>query len=180
MSGKPEEPGLSDKATKSSGTELVVKQPAFLARPGSVSREIEFQSLWFTLARLSWMSLVVVPGDEGGSSAFIATALADIGRRLRVAPVTFLVMAGPIDYASAGRLVASVARPHGPGDNREPSRGRVIVAIPPVLTEPLGIAVTEAADAVVVCIERGRTRMQSVQRTIDMIGRDRIVGCVLV
>ena len=169
-----------DKESKVPGTDLVVKEPAFLARRGDASREIEFQSLWFTLARMPWRSLVVVPAGEGGSAAAVATALADVGRRLRSSPVTFLVMAGPIDYASAGKIVASVARPPDDVRQRRAPHGRVIVAIPPVVTEPLGIAVTDAADAVVLCIERGRTRSPSARRTIEMIGRDRIVGCVLV
>lgn len=171
---------MKDTEAKVPGTELVVKEPAFLARRDGASREIEFQSLWFTLARMSWRSLVVVPAGEGGSAAAVATALADVGRRLRTSPVTFLVMAGPIDYASAGKIVASVARPPDDSSGGSASHGRVIVAIPPVVTEPLGIAVTDAADAVVLCIERGRTRSPTALRTIAMIGRDRIVGCVLV
>ena len=142
-------------------------------------REIEYQSLWFTLTRSPWRSLAVVPADEHGSAASVATVLADVGRRLRASPVTFLVMAGPLDFASAGRIVASIARP-----DEEPSRSdgpqpRVIIAIPPVVVDPLGIAITDAVDAVLLCIERGKTRTPSALRTIEMIGRDRIIGSVL-
>jgi hypothetical protein len=171
---------LAKKAQKEPGTELVVKGPAPLAHVRPETREIEVQGLWFTLGRIPWRSLVVVPGGEGGSAAAVATALADVGRRLRVSPVTFLVMAGPIDYASAGRIVASVAAPTGETDEPGAKQGRVIVAIPPVVSEPLGIAITDAADAVVVCVEKGKTRMPSVRRTIELIGRERIVGCVLI
>jgi hypothetical protein len=180
MRGGQEECPLVDKETKWPGTEMVLKEPAGLLLRGDVSREIEFQSLWFTLARIPWRSLVVVPGDENGSSAAVATALADVGRRLRNGPVTFLVMGGSIDYASAGRIVASVAGPPGEVRGATGSSGRVIVAIPSVVTEPLGVAVTDAADAVVLCVEKGRTRTPSALRTIEMIGRDRIIGCVLV
>ncbi len=181
MKAEPEVASLGDRQAKSPGTELVVKEPAVLAlRGGGASREIEFQSLWFRLARMPWRSLVVVPGDENGSAAAVATSLADVGRRLRNGPVTFLVMAGPIDYASAGKIVASVAGPPVEASESKAAQGRVIVAIPPVVKEPLGIAVTDAADAVVICVEKGKTRTPSALRTIEMIGRDRIVGCILV
>lgn len=171
---------LDTKQPKESGWELVVREPSALARRPPEARDIEFQGLWFRLARIPWRSLVVVPADEGGSSAAVATALADVGRRLRSSPVTFLVMAGPIDYASAGKIVESMAAPAGEVRDASAPYGRVIVAIPPVVSEPLGIAVTDAADAVVLCIEKGRTRSPSARKTIDMIGRGRIVGCVLV
>jgi hypothetical protein len=171
---------LTESEARSPGTKLVVREPGLLAHLRGRLPQTEFQSLWFTLVRTPWRSLVVVPADEGGSAVAIATALADVGRRLRSAPVTFLVMAGPIDYASAGRIVASVAEPHGGRSDPGAHVGRLIVAIPPVVAEPLGIAVTDAADAVLICIEKGRTRMPSARRTIDMIGRDRIIGCVLV
>jgi len=33
---------------------------------------------------------------------------------------------------------------------------------------------------VVLCIEKGRSRLASVRRTIELIGRDRIRGCIFV
>ena len=129
-------------------------------------REIEYQPLWFTLSRLPWRSLAVVPADENGSAAFVAIALAEVGRRLRSPPVTFLVMAGPLDYASAGRIVSAVARPARESREFEGPEARVIIAIPPVVTEPLGIAITDAVDAVVLCIERGKSTTPSARRTI--------------
>ena len=56
MTVEPEVASLSDKEAKGPGTDLVVKEPAPLAVRGGASREIEFQSLWFTLARMPWRS----------------------------------------------------------------------------------------------------------------------------
>jgi hypothetical protein len=55
-----------------------------------------------------------------------------------------------------------------------------VIAISSVITEPLGLGATAAADAVIVCIERGRTRLADARRTIELVGRDRIAGCYLV
>lgn len=156
-----------------------------LRRATSVARrervlEGQLQGLWFTLARFKWRSIVFVPSDVDGSTAGIATALADVGRRLRSSPVTFLVMAGSIDYASAGRFVTSVAG-NGPlelADDETPS-SRVIVAVPPVIVEPLALAVIDAADAVVLCVRQGSTRLADASRAVELIGRERIIGYVI-
>lgn len=142
------------------------------------AREADFQGLWFTLARMPWSSLVLVPADDGESAAGVAVALADVGRRLRGAPVTFLVMAGAVDYASAARFVSAVAR--GEPEVQPASRAaRVVVSVPPVVAHPLALAVTDAADAVALVVRKGVTHRREAARTVDLIGRDRLVGCVL-
>lgn len=57
---------------------------------------------------------------------------------------------------------------------------RLIISIPAVVSEPLGLAATQVADVIVLTIEMGRTRIADAQRTIDLIGRERIAGCFLV
>jgi hypothetical protein len=57
---------------------------------------------------------------------------------------------------------------------------RLVIAIPAVVSEPLGLAATQLADAIVLTVEIGRTKIADAQRTIDLIGRERIAGCFLV
>ena len=140
--------------------------------------ESHYQELWFALARSRWSSLAVVPADSGYSAAGVVAKLADVGRRLRNTPVTFLVMAGEIEFPSAGKFVSAVGRNDAlAGD--EPSPARVVIAVPSVIVEPLALAVTEAADAVVLYVRNGVTHRKSVARTIELVGRERILGCVL-
>lgn len=89
---------------------------------------------------------------------------------------------------------AGPAEPEAPGAPERPGTGegrgdqallvssgaRIIISIPAVVTEPLGLATTMNADAVVVCIELGKTRMADARRTVELIGRERIAGCFLV
>ncbi len=58
--------------------------------------------------------------------------------------------------------------------------GRLVIAIPPVVDDPLGIGVARRADVVIVVVEMGRTSAGDVRRTLELIGRDRIAGCVVV
>ncbi len=152
--------------------------PGALRKAGAAGRD--YQQLWFTLARQHWRSLVLVPADEGGSAAAIAASLADVGRKLRATPVTFLIMADPLDFESAAKVIGALDLTRQGGEPLAvATAGKVIVAIQPVVTEPLGLAVTEAADAVVLCIDVGRTRLAAARRTIELIGRERIAGTVL-
>lgn len=141
----------------------------------------DIQALWFALAHRRWMSLALVPADEGGSAVGVATSLVEVGRRLHDGPVTFFVMVDPVDYGSAGKIISAVtAAGRATSALAVAPKGKVIVAVKPVVSEPLGLAVTQGADAVVLCIERGRDRLAAARRTIEMVGRDRIAGCLLI
>lgn len=57
---------------------------------------------------------------------------------------------------------------------------RLIIAIPPVVDEPLGVAVAHHADGVVLAIRLGKTTFEEARRTIDLVGREKILGCFIV
>jgi hypothetical protein len=176
LDGTEPEGTLSERGEKPERKDLVLRAQAPLVRRDP-AWESEYQGLWFTLGRVPWRTLVLVPAGEGESAAGVAAALASVGRQFRQAPVTFLVVSGPIDYSSAGKFVSAVAgRTAQPDD---PPSSRVIVAVPPVVADPLALAVTDSADAVVICVRAGATHLAAADRTIEMIGRDRIVGCVM-
>jgi hypothetical protein len=186
----------------------VVREVASLLGGGAAATDAprrDFQKLWFALARNDWRSVVFVPGDEGGSAASAATALADVGKKLHELPVILFVMANPADYWPAMQMVHAAAdlageaeaqrRPPKPLDYASavqvvtdttarhralrPPTGKVIVAVQSVISEPLGLAVTQAADAVVLHVELARTRLASLRTTIELVGRERIAGCIL-
>ena len=135
----------------------------------------EYQELWFALSRDPWRTVVLVPADRGISAVYIAEALGDVARWLREPPATIMTMSDPLDYVEATQLSHRI-----PTEDPGGTSGKVIVAVQPVVVEPLGLAVTRTADAVVLCIEKGRSRLASVRRTIELIGRDRIRGCIFV
>ena len=158
---------------------IVRRANTALDRPRS-RRDLEIESLWFRLARLQWRTLVLVPADEGASAVEVTAALADVGRRLRAGPVTFLLLSNPMDYSAAGKIVRAVGGRRGAaGAEEEHTEGRLLIAIPPVVTEPLGLAVTEVADAIVLCVERGESRLRFAERTVELVGRDRILGALM-
>ena len=89
--------------------------------------------------------------------------------------------------ATAGRspvepLVPTSALGPALGDRTERpgATAQVIVALEPVVSNPLGIAIALAADAALLCVTLGETPVVSARRTVEMIGRERFLGCVVV
>lgn len=127
----------------------------------------EHHELWFSIAPRQWRSLVLVPCHASGSTVELAHALAEVGRRLHGPPV-IAIDAAPLDYDGAAMVSAVLTR-------RDDDTRR-IVSIPPVTVEPLGVAIAQAADGVVLGVELGKSLLPIARRTIELIGRERIVG----
>jgi hypothetical protein len=136
----------------------------------------ECQQLWFMLARSRWRSIALVPADEGGSTAALAASLAEVGRQLREGAVTALQLPR-LDYITASGIADAIAAA-GRGEG-VPENLQVIIALPPVLDDPLGVAIAHAADAAVLCVDMKRSRLKSARRTIELVGRERFVGSIL-
>jgi hypothetical protein len=155
---------------------LIQKQAVapLAAAPGRTSQE-----LWLSLARRSWRSAVLVPAEGRGTVAASAAGLAEVGRRLQLTPVT-AVEAAELDYDGVAQLVRRIAalRLTHLGALPVPPE-QLVVAIPSVLREPLGVAVAREADVVVLCLQLGRTSLAGARRTIEVIGLDRFAGCLL-
>ena len=148
----------------------------------------ELESVWLQL-RGAWSWIVVVPTGADYSSAPFAHALARVGARLSVHPVEF-IEASHLDVDSAARLFARL----GPstlsressdaaafvGQSWAPPISKTIVALESPLsnwfTRPLALA----SDGVVVCVRRGRDRVDNLRSTIRVFGADRIACCVFI
>lgn len=153
----------------------------------------ELQELWFATRRRPWRSLVVVPASPGRSALPIALALAEVGGVIRMSPVQ-LVDASGMDLNRIAVLAMDITgEPAGSswtsgsgGPSREIGSSRyhderaMIVAIDSVLANPLAVPLALAADAVLLMVEYGATDLASAHHTLELIGRERVVGAVLV
>ena len=171
---------------------------------GAEIPSVQLQQLWVTmLRRRAWSSLAVVPADTGGSAVSTARGLAALAeqhlrRRLTVVAPDEL---GSLDelptfmpalavQEPAERLEASAweigLRESVRMRTQHPELGEltrapsVIVALDPVATNPLGIAVASAVDAVLLCISLGETTIGAAKQTVELIGRERFIGCVVI
>jgi hypothetical protein len=153
-------------------------EPALVDGLNAPSRDL--QELWFATRRWEWSTLVLVPAHPGGSAIEVAKALARVsglrgGKALKIT-------AEGMSLASTSDLVEDIAarstiRSMKAGNDRGK---QTIIAIDSVVSNPAGIAVAVAADAVLLCVELGRTAIESAQRTVELIGRERFIGCVVI
>lgn len=167
--------------------------------PGAIR---QMQEIWLLLAKREWTSLVVLPAHASGSTKALACSLADIGTSLSDLPVS-AVTVDALETGSARALASLAQDVRGrqkllwPGEevievaatpstsptrvegDLLPSFGQLIIGVPSVVAEPVALAVAQAADAVVLGVELGTTKMRDLRRSIELIGRDRIAGCVL-
>jgi hypothetical protein len=123
----------------------------------------EFRDLWFATLRHEWSALVIVPAQDGTSTIPIARILAEIGG-------VDLICAEGVSPGSSTRVTQDMLA--------YATRGRVIVALDPVISNPSALPVALAADAALLCVTLGETEIASARRTVEMIGRDRFIGCV--
>jgi hypothetical protein len=121
---------------------------------------------------------VAVARLDEAAALELENALAAAGRERRAGPGSagpeVIDVTPPRPGASPGQLAFTRLQellPRGVGD-------RLVIAIPPVIEEPRGIAVARLADMVVLCYRLGHTLIADVSRTADLIGRDQIAGCV--
>lgn len=169
----------------------------------------ECQELWLLLSRREWSSMVLVPADPGTSADHVARSLADVGNRLSEVPITAvtagsleygsaMALADLPRFVDRKRLGAAGAWPTvdlppagveevqdgvpdaSPGEALVVSSvARVIISIPPVVSEPLGLVTTQKADLILLCVELGRTSLADARRAAALLGRERLAGCIL-
>jgi len=158
-------------------------------RPQGQSRSRpELNAVWLQLAG-EWSWIVLVPSEQDCSTAEIARALQETGNRLSVYPVE-LADARGLDLDSSSRLIAQLgmsAREGGAWSSNglasstyAPPITKTLVALDSPLANPMALPIALAADGVVLCVRRGRDRLASVRDTVQSIGPDRILCCVLV
>ena len=155
----------------------------------------EVQELWFATRRRVWKSLCLVPAAPGVSVLGIAEALAQVGRVIRRIPITVLKAEG-MDLAGVAEMVMQITGEVAPlaptstawtsGSTRgglpDPisENSPVIIASESVVSNPLILAVALAADSIVLCVTLGETDLPSARHSIELIGRERLMGVVLV
>src|SRR5215469_11602980 len=137
---------------------------------------VELQQLWFQLQQREWSSLVVVPADPGNSAAGVATSLWRVGTILGN-PAPKVLNAERMGPSVISELITDLSS--APDAVKAAARQRILVSIESVLSNPLGIGIAQAADAVLLCVRKGRTKVAAARTTIQLIGRERFIGSVV-
>jgi hypothetical protein len=135
------------------------------------SREIQW--LWFAVQRFPWSSLALVPVSPGRSCRKLAQVLVKVASLESSGSPVSLIDAAGVELNDLSSLSAKVAS--GVAGGR-----RTVILADPVTHDPAAVPVARRADAVLLCIELGRAQVADAQRAVELIGRERIIGCVAI
>jgi hypothetical protein len=128
--------------------------------------------LWQRLNRdRKLSSLAIVPAHPGGSAVPVARAIARAAWIQGITGVRVIEAEG-LRPGKAADVVRDMNAALG-------ESGMVVVAVDSVLSNPVSLEVAVAAREVVLCVALGSTDLASARRTIDLVGRERFVGSIV-
>jgi hypothetical protein len=134
--------------------------------------DVPLQKLWLATQRREWRCLAVLAASSGVDTLPIAQLLAHAAWAYRGQPSCVF------DLRELGlRLAAYQMREVRAQVDAGAS---VLIALRSTSENPTAVAVARQADAVVLCIGMGETRLKSAERTIAEVGRENVLGSIVV
>ena len=135
------------------------------------SPDAQWQQLWFSAFRQPRSSVAIIPLEAGQDANQVAQALVAVGQQLSGSAVRFIDAVG----AGLGDVQALV------DETREmTNRGdSVVVAVDPIAQNPAAIPIVLATSGALLVVRIGASHFAQAQKTIETIGRDRLLGSVI-
>jgi hypothetical protein len=124
-----------------------------------------------TVLRADWSTLAVVAMDPRTPAWEIANALVEAARAYRLRAVRAL--------NGVGAPAAQVARLMEPLEAGDGTDARTVIAVDDPVANPACMPLVVAADAVLLLVRLGSSRSSSVEAMTELVGRERVVGCVV-
>jgi len=131
---------------------------------------VDWQHLWFSVARHPWSALGVVPAHVGVNTLDAARHMVSAGAAYSAASVQ-LIDATLADPDSARDVIARI-------EQYRHDAQRCVVALPSPITAPAAISVARVAGAILLVVPLGLAEIRIARRTIDSIGREYFLGAV--
>jgi hypothetical protein len=127
--------------------------------------------LWVSTLRHPWKALVLVPATGGLAARQVARALCVVGVNEGGEPVHFIDGEG-VDLGQASRLAAEVSENARQGL-------RSIIVTGSLGQQASAVPLALASDFAVLGVRLGHTTAEEVERTVDEVGRNKVIGSVL-
>jgi hypothetical protein len=137
---------------------------------------LSMQQLWFSLQRLQWSSLLILPASPESSAMDFGRPLYQVAR-LAMGPRVRLLDGRGVKLTRTAPLILDMTG--ASSDRGAASEGdRVLVLLESVISHPSGVPVALAADAAVLCVDLGKTTLAHAKETLRLVGAQRFVGCL--
>lgn len=141
-----------------------------MSKQAPASQELYQQLL--TCLRGTWHSLAVVPAAPHLSGAVVANALVDVSNLVRGQQAKLFSTEG-LEMAGVAKVIVDVTHHVDEG-------GLAVVTVDSVVARQTGIPVTLAADAALLVVHLGVTRIEDAKRTVELIGEKKFIGAVTI
>lgn len=129
----------------------------------------EWQHLWFTLQARPWSTLAIIDTAAGHDADSVARALAAVAAQDGGMAVDVIPAQGA-SFHDLPRLLAAVAEA-SPQDLR-------LVACDAPARNPAMIPILQAVSGAVVVVRLGEATTATLDKTIDIVGREKIIASV--
>lgn len=137
----------------------------------SIWDDVRLQKLWLAAERREWRSLAVVGASPNVDTLRIAELFAQLAWRYRGQPSTVCDLRDLsmrlIDYQVQEMRTQMQAGT------------RLVIALRSIFENPTASPIAQQADGTVLCIALGETNFRGAEETIASIGRERIIGSIL-
>jgi hypothetical protein len=131
----------------------------------------EHQQLWLRIESRTWRTLAIVPAEEGISTYDVASLIMSIG-------VYCGESIGLFDFRDVmlKRVLGVIEDACAQMNQGE----RLIFATRSIKDNLATIPLLRAIDGVVLCVALGSTPIRRIEETIEQIGKDRLLGSIVV
>lgn len=149
-------------------TALALREPDAIV----LADDVSLQKLWLATQRREWRSLAVLATNEDLDTMHVAEVLARLAWSYRGKPSCVFDLRD---------LSLRLVEYHQNELHAQADAGNcVVVALSCTSHNPTAIPIARSVDAVVLCIDLGVASMKAAERTIDEVGRDRVLGAIVV
>ena len=135
----------------------------------------DVRELWYAMLPRGWVSLAVVSPGRTPKTLRLARSLAELGTQLLRRRVE-LLNATEVDVTFVAGVKEWFA---SSGSTRTVVPHQFVVALDSPIVNPLAIGVITACDSALLLLLREQTTIPSARRTIELIGRERLLGAVI-
>jgi hypothetical protein len=132
----------------------------------------DVNELWDSILHREWRCLGVISVDSWGKTWGVAQSLASLGNRN--GRIVTAVDAFDADLSRAASIAQQVC------EAPVQRNARWVIALDAPLDNPRAIGVLASCDAAVLVLEMGVTSIPRAQRAIEAIGREQLLGAVVV
>jgi len=146
--------------------------PAPAAPWTSVWDDVRLQKLWLSTQRREWRSLAVIGANKEIDTLWLAELIANLAWSYRGVPSCVF------DLRDVSLRLIEHHEQEVAAQIREGQT--VTIALRSIAENPTALPMARSADAVLLCLGLGSTDLKAANHAIDEIGRDRLIGAVVV